>query len=797
MAIIQISKVKARVGNLVDLPQLDDGELGLAQDVKRVFIGKTTPNENIEILTSYSQINYSQINGSVGNLNINPATAADGQMLVYDGDDWINRGGEAGGLVTLGDVSNVKLTGGAIGYVLETDGLGNLSWTPKSTIITYIENVTKANAAVVTTVADNFLTEGLEVTITDAAGMTQLNGNTYFVNIISSNTFGLYTDSGLTTPLDSSGFTNYAYTSVANTTISTNVIDVGNAAVLTVNTPVRFVGDMSTSGIENDVTYYIKTRDTGANTITISDVLYPNGVAGNVVPLATTTGLTANVYQEGGRVIAAVGGSAGTGGAAGGSNTTVQYNNNNLLDGDADFTFNIGVSPKLLSLNGNANVGNLNASGSVTSSRLFSNVTTGTTPIQVVSTTRVANLNVSYANVADYSVVTTRSSGVYYPLFVDASSSANYILGSNANLSFNAATGNLNTQILNVVGNANVGNMTASGNVNIVNGSGRINLAAEVAGGAISIGRIDGTASTPYIDFNTSATTVDYDVRLQVAGNAGTIGSGTLTITAANANASGNLNITGNITGAAATLTGNVVAGNVYANAGSMGATTITASGNVVAGNVYANSGTVRGTLLTGTLTTAAQPNVTSIGTLTSLTVTGNVTAGNVLSTGTLGGTGATHLGAVLTTGANTTPGTVTGNWTLTAGSRLEATYADLAEYYEGDGVYEPGTVVEFGGAKEVTIASEKSCKVAGVVSDRYAYIMNSNCPGTKVAVALQGRVPCKVIGQGKKGDMMVSAGHGAAKASSSPKIGSVLGKALQDFDGSVDTTIEIAVGRL
>ena len=51
MAIVQISKIQQRSGNLVDLPQLDDAEFGWANDEKRLFIGKTTPNENIEVLT--------------------------------------------------------------------------------------------------------------------------------------------------------------------------------------------------------------------------------------------------------------------------------------------------------------------------------------------------------------------------------------------------------------------------------------------------------------------------------------------------------------------------------------------------------------------------------------------------------------------------------------------------------------------------------------------------------------------------------------------------------------------------
>ena len=74
MSIIQISKIQQRTGNLVDLPQLDEAELGWATDAKLLFIGKTTPNENVEVLTSYSKINFNQLNGSVGNLNISSNT---------------------------------------------------------------------------------------------------------------------------------------------------------------------------------------------------------------------------------------------------------------------------------------------------------------------------------------------------------------------------------------------------------------------------------------------------------------------------------------------------------------------------------------------------------------------------------------------------------------------------------------------------------------------------------------------------------------------------------------------------
>lgn len=153
---------------------------------------------------------------------------------------------------------------------------------------------------------------------------------------------------------------------------------------------------------------------------------------------------------------------------------------------------------------------------------------------------------------------------------------------------------------------------------------------------------------------------------------------------------------------------------------------------------------------------------------------------------------------ALLTTGAFDTAGTITGNWGLSASSRLQATYADLAEYYEGDKDYEVGTVVVFGGEKEVTVTTEHADRrVAGVVSNTAAYIMNSACPGTKVCVALQGRVPVKVVGKVSKGDILVtSAKSGYAIVSSDPKVGTVIGKSLENKLDAGEGIIEVAVGR-
>lgn len=130
-------------------------------------------------------------------------------------------------------------------------------------------------------------------------------------------------------------------------------------------------------------------------------------------------------------------------------------------------------------------------------------------------------------------------------------------------------------------------------------------------------------------------------------------------------------------------------------------------------------------------------------------------------------------------------------------GIATSAQYADLAEKYLADNEYEPGTVLEFGGVEEVTLAEDETRKVAGVVTTNPGFIMNNDLEGKfVVSIALQGRVPCKVRGKINKGDMLISGGNGYARPTNDPKIGTIIGKSLEDFNG-VSGIIEIAVGRL
>jgi hypothetical protein len=181
-------------------------------------------------------------------------------------------------------------------------------------------------------------------------------------------------------------------------------------------------------------------------------------------------------------------------------------------------------------------------------------------------------------------------------------------------------------------------------------------------------------------------------------------------------------------------------------------------------------------------------------------TVSGNI---NVINSSTVDfytGSSTLKIGSITTglTGGNLNTGTITGKWSLGTQSTLQATYADLAEFYEGDQDYEPGTVLVFGGDKEVTTTDTiNDTRLAGVVSTDPAYMMNSEQTGIKVCIALAGRVPCKVVGRVKKGDMLTtSATVGYAVKALNPTLGAIIGKALEDKDYGEAGVIQIAVGR-
>ena len=199
-------------------------------------------------------------------------------------------------------------------------------------------------------------------------------------------------------------------------------------------------------------------------------------------------------------------------------------------------------------------------------------------------------------------------------------------------------------------------------------------------------------------------------------------------------------------------------------------------------------SGTVTATAFTGALTGAVTGDVS-----------GNIAGSGTSSLGTvtLGGT-LTTKGLLPDTDASYDIGSSSKGYNTVHAKATSAQYADLAEIYEADSRYDVGTVVVFGGEKEVTQSTiSNDTRVAGVVSEDPAYLMNSESDGQ--AIALVGKVKCKVHGTVSKGDLLTTCGThpGCAQKAFSPLVGSVVGKAMENKTDAGESVILISVGRL
>jgi len=312
----------------------------------------------------------------------------------------------------------------------------------------------------------------------------------------------------------------------------------------------------------------------------------------------------------------------------------------------------------------------------------------------------------------------------------------------------------------------------------------------------------------------TVSTTVNQDMKLN------TSGTGDLKIECA---AGGNIELNGNIQlNASNKVAGHWTAGNVKLDGSSI--TNVATDENL-------------NLVTTGTGKINFADDVTAAGSITvtgDLTVNGTTTSVNsstltvndplIILQKNASGSNANDLGIVFERGADAnqailwdesadqfafvaTPedGTTVGNATISSyanlrvatmtGTATAAQYADLAERYHSGSPMEAGTVVCFGGENEIEACNEEGCtRVAGVVSTAPAFMMNKDAGSddSHPYVALSGRVPCKVSGEIKKGDMLTSGTNGHAKASAFIG-GAMIGKALEDFNGD-SGVIEIAV---
>lgn len=422
------------------------------------------------------------------------------------------------------------------------------------------------------------------------------------------------------------------------------------------------------------------------------------------------------------------------------------------------------------------------------------------------SFTPAAPINSTFPTI--YNGITLWNSGS--PVFGGSATNAQ-LLDSLDSTDFMRATANTATSgILRVqnntglfVGTANVFNVSTANNDALIKSdisTGNLVIQANVGGSTYDVARALGASGTFAIS---NAATVG--TTLSVTGN----------ITGANLNTGAQVVATGNVTG------GNIVTPGLITAAG-----TITSTANVVGGNIrtvglvsasgnITSAGNVAGTFFIGN---GSQLTGLSLGVSVTKFVNGT-SEGNIGDSGgniNFNVAGTSNVAVLTTTGAVftgiTTPsiaksgtnavgniGSSSNYFNRVFATATTALYADVAERFAADEVMEPGTVVELGGSKEITRATgELSEQVFGVISTNPAFMMNGGAgeDDTHPAVAMTGRVPVKVVGRVKKGDRLVSAGDGVARAAQPGEATAfnVIGRSLVDKSTPESGTIEAIV---
>lgn len=416
-------------------------------------------------------------------------------------------------------------------------------------------------------------------------------------------------------------------------------------------------------------------------------------------------------------------------------------------------------------------------------------------------------------------------------ILTNPSGAETILSGSNSSISASSlsASGNITGGNLSITGNVVTGNIRTDGYF-YANGA--------VFGGGGGGGGTPGGSDTQVqfndnnvfggvagFTFNKSTTALSITGNVTAGNVSGTNITGTLA-TAAQTNITSvgtlsSLSVTGNVT------SGNLSGTNIVGTLTTAAQTNITSVGTLgslsVTGNI--TGGNLSGTNIVGTLTTVSQTNITAVGTLTSLSVTGNVTSSNLNLSGDIYDTGALTINTAANGNITLSPngtGLIVANKDIRNGQAngvgnigttgavfntifakaTSAQYADVAERYQSDSEYPVGTVLVFGGDQEVTASTQShDTAIAGTISENPSYIMNAGLEGNHVVtVALLGRVPCKIIGPIKKGDLLVSSdkpGVATKLDLARHKPGCVIGKSLNDYDRSDEGMIEIVVGRL
>ena len=370
-----------------------------------------------------------------------------------------------------------------------------------------------------------------------------------------------------------------------------------------------------------------------------------------------------------------------------------------------------------------------------------------------------------------------------------------------------ATTGRLQVNNANgiYIGTSNVVNISQSSNDGVIASpvsTGNLIIRTNVSGTTYTVATaLGGNGAFAIANAATVGTT------LNVTGNT----TGGNLLTGGQVSAAGNItgaNFIGNVippAGGAVSTTGNVSGGNILTSGLISAGGNITSAANVAGtyfiGNGSQLTGLSAAVAVTKFVNGSSEGNAGSSGGNITFTVGGTSNVLVLSSTTAYFGSDISATG-ILNANAGNGVGNIGGSgsyFNRVFATASTALYADVAERFAADELLEPGTVVELGGSKEITRSQQDlSENVFGVISTNAAYLMNGGAgeDDTHPPVAMTGRVPVKAIGIIRRGDRLVSAGSGVARAAQPGEATAfnVIGRSLEDKHLEELGTIEAIV---
>jgi len=771
--LVQVTTVTANneAGMLLLHSNLTPGE---TKDVG--ILGKFYPDGDSSNSYAYFGL---QFNSSDFIYKISKTDFSSANSVAYDG---VYGGAQFGGMLISNTTTATNTSSGAL-VVTGGAGIGGNLWVTQlygniSPTIANITSMTVANVAGNLRVDGNIFSGGAPVITTDFIQYgtpfqpgAAVTGSVTFLSTVPSNSFltgavtipngGLGVGGNIVT---GGGFYGTFYGNVSATSTTSNVGLFGNVTIpspgsITASqingTNMSTATMLATTSVQTPIITGLNSLTVGGNITAANVNLFANSaLRGNVLAQVVTTGVLNATNTNGNAVFAA--GNVYTANAIY-TTTGVYWAGNSVPFGGIN---NGGVGP-----DGTSGYIQYNDGGYFGGANIVYAPTTGN--MVVTSNTRSISTTTG-------AFISTGGIGITNGNLYIGGSNGNAIIATGSIWNTGSIISSSNTQatstttgVLRVTGGASIN----TGNLYIGGSGGN----ALVATGNIYSTTVYTTSGVFWAGNNASFSNPPGGTNSQIQYNNNLLFDGASNFTYNNL--SGNI-VIGTTTPSTTTSTGALVVGG---GVGIAGVLNITNTGDVSANiGSLSNSQSAFYTYANTKIGTNTNSNLVVVSTTPST----STTTGALVVGGGAGFSGNIYTSGWILPSANVSQnlGSSTQWWNTFYGVSSQAQYADLAERYVSDADYEPGTVVVFGGVEEITVTNiHGDTRVAGIVSTDPAYLMNASESG--LPIALRGKVPTKVIGAVKKGDLLVASNTpGYAVSVGTVDLGnSVIAKSLED----------------